>query len=95
MVVGVAGRDEENVAFGRTKKTDGYEAVRVAFSGGRSCHGVPRATIVLAKTSIFPGAGHQRAALCSFSGRDESPVKSVMSCLFQRNDAASAAAYKA
>ena len=63
-VVGVAGRDEETSLWSN-KETDGYEAVRVAFSGGRSCHGVPRATIVLAKTSIFR-AQATSARLCSF-----------------------------
>lgn len=63
-VVGVAGRDEE-MSLWSNKETDGYEAVRAAFSGGRSPHGVPRATIVLAKTSIFL-AQATSARLCSF-----------------------------
>src|SRR5216683_1239674 len=36
--------------FRSNKETRRYPVVRTAFSGGRSCHGVPRATIVLVKT---------------------------------------------
>jgi hypothetical protein len=51
--------------FKSNKETKGYPVIRAAFSGGRSCQGVPRATIVLAKTSIFR-AQATSARLCSF-----------------------------
>src|SRR6267143_7196691 len=39
--------------FRSNKETRGYPVVRAAFSGGQSCQGLLRATMVLAKTSIF------------------------------------------
>jgi hypothetical protein len=67
------GRDEETVAFGRTKKlTEGREfsAIRrLMFSCVQSapcgCHAVPRATTVLAKMTSFL-AQATSATLCSF-----------------------------
>lgn len=63
-VVQVAGRDEET-ALRSNKETRSYAVVRAALSGGPSCHGVPRATTVLAKTSIFL-AQATSARLCCF-----------------------------
>src|ERR1700733_5412022 len=51
--------------FESNKETRGYPVVRAAFSGAQSCHGVPRATTVLAKMSIFL-AQATSARLCSF-----------------------------